>query len=343
MKRRYYRNKEKYILCFVIGVMILAGIFTFISQKNLDKLDVYLTSDKVNEETGKNKDDELDIDMSVYTDEQNGYSLNIPSDWQEITKNGYKTFVHAPSGSSIQIQVHSYDPLINNAASDVLSTSIANEGKTFVSYTKLSTSSYELKYQDFQSSTYDYIEEVYWDRNQIVKLLCTFNDSNYEKILPYYEKIINSFSWSKKSEIPSDYYLYYNEAANFEMGIPASWTVSQADNTILAMSNESNATLSVTVINSESYLDTVTTTDMAALLKNGKNNFILKDYSCRDKTSATASYTYISGNVQLNSKTYIYANGTYIYFVCIDYESGAVDDDMPETAASLFREFISKE
>lgn len=86
MKRRYYRNKEKYILCFVIGVMILAGIFTFISQKNLDKLDVYLTSDKVDEETGSNKDDELDIDMSVYTDEQNGYSLNIPSDWQEITK-----------------------------------------------------------------------------------------------------------------------------------------------------------------------------------------------------------------------------------------------------------------
>lgn len=342
MKRRFYRNKDKYILYLVVGIMILAGIFTFISQRNLNKLTVYNSSDKVEESSDK-KETELDIDMSIYTNEKSGYSISIPADWQQVTKNGYTTFVHAASGSSLQIQELAYDPAINNVTSDLLSTEVAASGNTFVNFKRNTSSSYELMYQDFQNSTYDYIEEVYWDRNRIIKLVCTFNDENYKKILPYYEKIIGTFSWTKESEIPSDYYLYYNDSAKFEVGIPSSWTMSQAENTIIAMAGDTNASLSISVIGNTSYLDSITATDMASLLKNGKSNFIMQNYDNSSKEKATVSCTYVANDIQLNNKTYVFANGTYLYFLSIDYESGSIESEVPETCASLFRDFVSKQ
>ena len=338
--KRYYTSKEKRILTVIIVVMLLAGVFTFISQKNLDKLSVYNESDKV-EEQEVQKDQGKDIDMSIYTDERNGFSLSIPSDWQQVTKDGYQTFIHAASGSSLQIQVLEYDPSINNVSADTLSTEIAASGKTFSGYTRNTTSSYELLYQDYQNSTYDYIEEVYWDRSKIIKLICIFNDENYDRILPYYKKIIESFSWKRQSEIPEEYYLYYSQTGDFETAIPATWTMSQADSAIVAMPEEGNAALSVTVTENSSYLDSVTATDISSMLKNGKSNFIMQSYE-NSKEQAIVKYTYVANKVLLNGATYIYANGTYLYFLTIEYESGAIDESMPETCASLFREFISE-
>lgn len=339
MKRRLYKKNEQYILYVVIGVMIVAGIFTFFSQKSLDDtLDVYSQSDKVENKVTES-DESPDIILTAYTDEKNGYSIGIPEGWQKVIKNGYTTFVHSPSASSLQIQILDYDPKINNISSDSISTDIAEKGNTFVSFNRSSTSSYEVTYQDFKNSTYDYIEEVYWDQSKIIKLVCTFNDANYQKIKPYYEKIIKSFSWNREKEIPSDYYLFYNDNAKFEVGIPASWTVSQANDTIVAMNEDSNASESITVLKNSSYLDKITVTDMTNLLKSGKSGFIMKSYDNKKK-KASIVYTYISGSQQITSQTYVYANGTYLYFVSFDYVEGTLQDNIPEDCSNLFREFI---
>lgn len=72
----------------IIGVIvILSAIFTIMSKKDQQNLNAYTKSDKVSQEdTDEDKEDDLDIDMSVYTDNKVGFSISVPSDWNQVTK-----------------------------------------------------------------------------------------------------------------------------------------------------------------------------------------------------------------------------------------------------------------
>ena len=88
-----YHNKSPWML--IIGVIvILSAIFTIMSKKDQQNLNAYTKSDKVSQEdTDEDKEDDLDIDMSVYTDNKVGFSISVPSDWNQVTKDGYPTFI----------------------------------------------------------------------------------------------------------------------------------------------------------------------------------------------------------------------------------------------------------
>lgn len=338
MKRHYPRGQNPYIL--ILGVIvILSMLFTIFSQKRQDKLAVYQDSNKV--ETKDSKEDEskkLDVETEIYTDNEHHFSLSIPKDWEQVTKGGYPTFVHSASASSLQVQVLDYDPAVNNESQTTLSAKIADDGKTFVSFDKKTTSSYELMYQDFQNSTYDYIEEVYWDRDNIIKLVCTFNDKNYEKIKPYYELILNSFAWQRANEIPADYAMYYNDQAGFEVMIPAAWTLGASGNAVVATDGDTGASETLMMTNNTSYFDSVTATDMAKILNTGQSGFMMNSYD-NSKETATAKCTYIIDNVQYQETVYGYATGKAMYFVMFDYEAGTVSDEMIELCGNSFRTF----
>ena len=338
MKRHYPRGQNPYIL--ILGVIvILSMLFTIFSQKGQDKLAVYQDSNKV--ETKDSKEDEpkkLDVETEIYTDNEHHFSLSIPKDWEQVTKGGYPTFVHSASASSLQVQVLDYDPAVNNESQTTLSAKIADDGKTFVSFDKKTTSSYELMYQDFQNSTYDYIEEVYWDRDNIIKLVCTFNDENYEKIKPYYELILNSFAWQRANEIPADYAMYYNDQAGFEVMIPAAWTLGASGNAVVATDGDTGASETLMMTNNTSYFDSVTATDMAKILNTGQSGFMMNSYD-NSKETATAKCTYIIDNVQYQETVYGYATGKAMYFVTFDYEAGTISDEMIELCGNSFRTF----
>lgn len=70
-----YHNKSPWML--IIGVIvILSAIFTIMSKKDQQNLNAYTKSDKVSQEdTDEDKEDDLDIDMSVYTDNKVGFSI----------------------------------------------------------------------------------------------------------------------------------------------------------------------------------------------------------------------------------------------------------------------------
>lgn len=58
----------------IIGVIvILSAIFTIMSKKDQQNLNAYTKSDKVSQEDTDKRAD-LDIDMSVYTDNKVGFS-----------------------------------------------------------------------------------------------------------------------------------------------------------------------------------------------------------------------------------------------------------------------------
>ena len=160
--RNYRYHRDKGIWFKILGgILVLSFIFTIVAQQQQKKLDVYSETDKV-EKKQDVEEEAPEIATYIHTDAENHYSIEIPEEWERVTQDGYDTFIHSASGSSVQIQVKDYDPAINNLTAETASTQVAENGYTFVSFEPLENNSYDLRYQDMKNSTYDYIEEAFW-------------------------------------------------------------------------------------------------------------------------------------------------------------------------------------
>ena len=336
--KKYQKGKNPWILGLGI-LLIMSILFTKCSSGEQNKLNVYTESDVISTEQ-EITTEEKKIDTFTYEDNTYGFKVLIPSEWEMVTKDGFDTYIHTPSASSIQIQVKEYDPNINSCNAESLSEEIVNNGYTFINFARLTNTSYEISYQDKQTNAYDYIEDVYWNKNCIVILKCTFNDINYEKIYPYYKKILNSFSWTNEDTIQEGFLLYYSEIADFEFGIPSNWYISASGNSIVAMSEDNLAQMTVSVQEYTDNLSNFTATDMTNLIKYGKNAFMLKEFN-NNYVSAVSTATYTNGDSMTN-KTYLYANGFFLYSIQFDYYTGSIEDTVPQSCAALFREFLTE-
>ena len=97
----------------IVAVLLLSILFAFTSNRQAsDTLDVY-TGEETMQNTYVEPDQKKpDIDTVIYVDNANNFSLNIPAEWTEVTQDGFETFIHQASGSSVQIQVLPYDPCL---------------------------------------------------------------------------------------------------------------------------------------------------------------------------------------------------------------------------------------
>lgn len=322
---------------FFIGcsVIFLSILFTMCSKNNQNTLDVY-EGDVIS--TQEITTEELDIETITYVNKTADFHMEVPADWTKVIKDGCDTYIHAASSSSIQIQILPYDSNINNINQEFLSSSIVQAGFTFVNYNRIDTSSYEIMYQ--KNEIYDYIEEVKWSRDYIVKMICIFNDENYSKIYPYYDRIINSFAWDTDNIIPTDLFLYYSEYGDFEFAVPYGWTTGNSDTSFVAINEENSAQITITTTERTELLTDLTAIDITNYLNNNKNSFMLKEFST-SATSATATAYYNNGTASTN-KTYLFANGQYLYILQFDFYTGAIDDSIPDLCASYFREFVTQ-
>ena len=336
--RNYRYHRDKGIWFKILGgILVLSFIFTIVAQQQQKKLDVYSETDKV-EKKQDVEEEAPEIATYIHTDAENHYSIEIPEEWERVTQDGYDTFIHSASGSSVQIQVKDYDPAINNLTAETASTQVAENGYTFVSFEPLDNNSYDLRYQDMKNSTYDYIEEAFWDREKSITLICVFNDQNYEKIIPYYEKILSTFAWDMQDPIPEGYRLFFSEGANCEFGLPATWELGESNGAIYATDSETGASLTANAQKYTSYLDDVTATDITSLLNRGYDNFMLKSFDTSHE-KAVAVFTHIVDNVQYTTQTHLFADGETLMLLSFDYEQGTMEDSIPETCAGLYRSF----
>lgn len=339
MRRPYYSSPKNPITAFLVIIAILAaGFMIFSNQSQNNTLDVYTESDRVASESMTEEKEELDIETTPYVDDKNYFSINIPKEWKKIENNEEVMFVHQESGSSIQLIAEDYTPTVNTKTEESVSSVMTEQGFTFISFSKISTSNYELIYQDLSSTTYDYIDEVFWNREKIIHLKCCFNDLNYENILPYYQKIIQSFCWTKDANdilIHPDYAVYYNPVLNFQFGIPAAWTYAETDSTFYASDEESGSTLNVYTMPCEENFKTLTGTDIANQLNDGFSSFAMNSYTNTD-TAAHAVCSYSNGDTVTTREAYVFVDGQYAYFMVFDYMPGMIDEALPETCSSYF-------
>lgn len=221
-----------------------------------------------------------------------------------------------------------------------ISAEIVSKVYTFTAFGRISSSSYEVLYQKIQNSIYDYVEYVYWNRSNIVKLVCIFNDENYEKIIPYYEKIFNSFEWNGDNAIPEGYCLYYFENADFEFCLPEDWSLAASDISVVGLNPENTIQLTVSVQEYPSTLGNVTAMEISSFLSTNKSNFMLQNFAT-SYTKATASFTHMINDKLVSNKTYLFCNGVFLYILQFDFYDSSIDESITETCSNLFREFIT--
>ena len=343
MKR--FGNGKVNPLVLIFGIIILGSLmFTIISQKKQNsELKVYQEEDNV-ENLETPTEETIDIESFTIADDEAGFSINIPEGWQKIKKNGYDNYIHSPSVTSVGIEITDYEPYVNSYNEVDMASNITNNGYSFVSFTKKSSSSYEFIYQDIKDSTYDYIDEVLWSKNNIVTLHFIVKDDNFSKMSPYLDSIFNSFTWHKDTEIIPDYiYLIYMDYGDFEFGMPADWTIGSENNTVYATNSDNTAQMTLTVTENSSSLENVNGYELTSVLQPTRSSgFMLQSFNAEQtKVTATAAY-YNNEGINMVNKTYIYTNGVYQYNFQFDYISGVLDDTYTDELMTYYREFFLK-
>lgn len=336
----YQKNNPWY---FIAGlIVILSILFTIISGQKMDNtLEIYQGNNQIGTNLGEEiVTENTTFETQIYTNKEIALSMDLPADFSMVIKSGYETYVHAPSGTSIQIQVNAYDPTINNVNASIVSEQVVGEGYSFVSYTRLSNSSYEAIYQKINGAVYDYIEEVYWDRDHIVVVKFIVEDANYQLFSDEFIHVVETFSWNKENPIPDGYYLYYCREGNFEIGLPEEWSFSGAGNSYYAADPYTNSQYMVQYYPSEEIIDlsALTATDMTSMINTGKPSFMLETFYAESNV-AQARASFISNDVKYVDLYTIYSNEECLIYIIFEYENGLLSEDVINELHDMFRKF----
>ena len=324
---------------FLIGGMLAVFLIFATKQENLDVYNGGNSTYTVETES----ESEKKIVSNTYLNNTIALSMQIPDGWQHVTKDGYDTYIHSASASSIQIQVLSYYPMVNNTSVDSLTETYSARGMTLTEFQYTADNSYYVIYQSQgMSGITDYIEYVIWDRQHVAKVVVTFNDANYDKLKDEIWYSLNSISWDYEDPISEGFLLNYQIAGDFEYAVPDTWTTGSADTTYYAYEESSGAMLTVNVLEDTSLLSEITQLDYSNFLSNGKSNFVLTQFEQSD-TSIYGEATYMNNDVQMGVMQEYYATGQYQYIVTYEFpvDLGQSYVELAQNGLALTRIFNS--
>jgi len=333
-----FDNKSKLIF-IIAGIALLSLFFTIFSQKNKNETHpVYTKPNKIEQVSVTPEPTKPAFEAQIYTYSDPDFSINIPSDWDKVIKSGYDTYIHKATGASIQIKVHNYDPNVNNITAETENNNVLEKGMTFLGFTKTSTSSYEVLYQDIGTTTFDYIDEIYWDREYIVELNCIFDDYYYKDLKDIYDTMIHSFVWNKSDPIPADYYLTYFPDG-FEAALPDAWLSSMEGDSLYSYDEATGAYLTYAVGGSIDSLSSITANDMISQMQDMSMSGFFMDYFSATDELVKAQASYYLGDVKWHEEYYILKDIYSTYHIRFFYPDGVLLGDMPGDIVGLFRSF----
>jgi len=340
---RYFRHKG----ILIIPVLILAAaiVSTIAGIHAGNKIGIYKGDQEIRkytEPSAEGETEQLFAYEMVFPFSIN-LSLLVPSTWAKSMEDDSCTFVHRETGSAIKIQRLPYDPSVNNVTEQSLAVSVVSEGKTFAGFRKLSNSSYELYYSDSGVTTYDYIEEVLWDRENIVKYTCICRDEYYEDMKQVFSDSFSSLTWDREDPVPPGLVLYYNPVYQYEYAVPVDWYVSESGNISYAQNPEGTASVMVKPVGYTGTLQDISAEDLASFLNpNGeKNNFLMRQYEA-SYDRGTVWSTHTANDALVQEKTLVYQKCGTLFLVTFSYIQGMVDELTVESCLSLFRSFLSE-
>ena len=321
---------------FIIAAAVMLVVFLTYATGN-KTLDVYTGSDRgdgghVIEQTPET---EKPFASQAYVNNEISLSMQIPDGWTYIKKDGFDTFVHGPSASSVQIQVISYYPMVNEATAESLYETYAQRGLELTEFERTSPTSYYVVYKgNGMDGVTDYVETVMWDRSHVAKIIVTFSDAYYERLQSQIWGCIDSMQWQKENPVVDGAVLHYSLYGDFEFAYPDGWNYEAVNDSFYAVSPDMNAFMTVTVTEDSTLISNFSQVDYTNYLAAGRQNFALTAFQS-DDYSVYAEATYYSGDVQMSLMQNYVANGVYHYVVTYECPTEIGAEIMPFAGQAL--------
>lgn len=311
----------KFWILIVIGIMLTIFLTIATSKKELD---VYTKENATYTQESESEEKE-DIKTVQYQNKDISFTMAVPEDWNYVLKDGYDTYVHNASASSVQIQVLNYYPRVNVADQTSIASALAGQDIEMTEFSKVSGNCYQTVGQKYgNAGVTDYIQEVIWDRQHVVKVIFTFSDENYEKLKDTIMYCLDSISWQYEDPIGEKYFLQYQEAGDFEYAIPTGWITGTADTGTYAYEESTGAMLTVNVIEDASSINEISELEYSEFLSNGRSGFVLTKFEQSDEhIYGEATYSADTGSISVIQ--YYTANGTYHYILTYEFPTGNTD------------------
>lgn len=332
----FIKNRKWLILCFtIIAVLLLIIIF---DQSSPLPNYIGITETLSQPET----EDLPKVDTVVYKDDKTGFMMDIPADWSKVIKDGCTTFIHSASASSVQIKIQKYFPQVTTPTKESKQADIVTEGNKFINFVWFDNSSYMTAYQvqTSEESVTDYIETVYFDRQDVITVTYTVNDKYYSRLSPTLDLMMESASWEKEKAIPETLHLYYNEFGNFEFAVPNTWETGIVNGSFVALDKQSGCSLTVAAVKNKANYSSISQLDYTNTIGRQYSGFSLKEY--RNSANAiTATGVYSSKTGQIITMHYMFTNGVYEYSLLYECPVSVYQQqkDLFEESAKLFRTF----
>ena len=263
--------------------------------------------------TAATTEQEAAIESFSYTDESTGLALEIPEDWQAVTENGNRMFVHKPTATTVQIQVMDYYPEINLISADSMDSDVTNAGGTLVNFYWADNSSFVTMYQMQNNDvTMDYVEYTLFDRATVARVVYAVNDEYYGQMEPYISYSIDSISWAKPYPIPTTMELYYMSVGSYEFGRPIGWQEGFAEGSYYATDDYTGSSYAVSAVASDAVYTEITQADYISYAGSGRQDFTVQSFE-KSETMVAATSTYTDNGTQMMMRQYLYASGTFEY------------------------------
>lgn len=308
--------KTKNIWIGIVILVVLISLIVVSCQSNSE----------LNANTGKVIDNTIETTVPDYRfithkNDKYNYSVQVPEDWTKVTKDGFDTFIHSPSATSLQIEVGKYSPNLLQINETNVNAQLSELGYTLSKFAWYSTTQYSTIYQkSSDNETILFIEITSFDRDTYIREIYTINSKHYEKLQDLISAMIDEFQWVPSNPFPEDFVPYYSSMGNFEFIYPSSWNIGQTDNAYVMQCPETGAMISFVITESTNDFEGLDKIDYVEYASPSRPGFMLLSYNA-DINLIFAESSYTSESTEMRLVQYIIATGKYEF--TITYEASA--------------------
>lgn len=332
---RDFARKPKNWFLIMIVLAVMAALFISFFQSMNTNLPSYQEGTDV-EPVASEEPELLDFPTTQYTNDEYGFSMDVPADWQFVVKSGADSYVD-DDGSIISFSVSPYDPTLNLVTQDNVSNDVTSAGGLLGAFSWLTNSSYAVVYE---IDGVDYFELVTWDLETLIRVSAYTPAENYQEYANQFTTLFDTFVWEKPSPIPDGYTMYYNDYGSFEFPVPTTWTSGIEDGCFVAVSEETGANYRITVSDMPMDFSQLTQLDYVNTMGSGKSNYMLNEYQVSN-TGLSASASFLNDGVQYMELHQIMVVGSFQYELLFQYPLEMEETCYPAylEVSSLFRVF----
>lgn len=327
-----YQFKGKWGYVGALAIIAVAISLLMVYCGSNSQLEAYQGEETITTEPAVT---EKKIPLTTYSVDNLGLSYGIPEDWTHVIKDGFDTYIHAPSTSSIQIQISDYVPTVNLLTEQSLNIALTQSGYTLLQFQWLTNASYYLLYTN---DTTVYIELTNFDKTTMVCMKCSYLKEHQDRILDTVTAVIDSLQWNKANPYPDNVVICYSEHGSFEFAMPNGWQSGVVNNAYVAQEPTSGTVMSVTASASETTYDTLTQLGYVNWASSGRTSFSLQSYQATS-SSVYATSTYTANGINMVLVQYLVATGKFEYAVSfeIPYDHYSEVMDTASMLISLFK------